>query len=108
MTIGRNLLDYDGNTKAPTADLVTIKLLLNSALSTPEAKFLTIDIINFYLEIELKNKQYMFILAELIPDEIMIKYNLYSKIHNENIYIQINKGIYRLKKVVALANQQLQ
>ena len=38
----------------------------------------------------------------------MTKYNLYSKIHNKNIYIQINKGIYRLKEAGTLANQQLQ
>lgn len=51
MTIGGNLLDY--------ANLITLKLLLNSVLSTPEAKFMTIDIKNFYLETKLKNKQCM-------------------------------------------------
>ena len=56
MTIGGNLLDYDSNTKTPTADLITLKLLLNSILSTPQAKFMTIDIKNFYLETKLKNK----------------------------------------------------
>lgn len=39
MTIGGNVLDYDGKTKTPTADLITLKLLLNSVLSTPKAKF---------------------------------------------------------------------
>ena len=56
MTIGGNLLDYDGNTKTPTADLITMKILLNSVISTSKAKFLTIDIKNFYLEIKLKDK----------------------------------------------------
>ena len=56
MTIGRNLLDYQGNTKTPTANLIIMKLLLNSILSTPSAKFVTIDIKNFYLETKLKNK----------------------------------------------------
>ena len=31
----------------PTAELLTIKLLLNSVISTPGAKFMTIDISNF-------------------------------------------------------------
>ena len=31
----------------PTAQLLTIKLLLNSVISTPGAKFMTIDISNF-------------------------------------------------------------
>ena len=105
MTIGGNLLDYDGNTKTPTADLITLKLLLNSVLSTPEAKFMTIDIKNFYLETKLKNKQYMFLPAELIPDEIMQAYNLHDKIHNGKIYMEMNKGIYGLKEAGTLANQ---
>ena len=46
MTIGRNLLDYGGNTKAPAVDLIAMKLLLNSVLGAPGAKFMTIDIKN--------------------------------------------------------------
>ena len=105
MIIRGNILDYDNNTKAPTADLITIKLLLNSVLSILGAKFMTIDIKNFYLETELKDKQYMFISAKLIPEEIMKYYNLYSKTYNGNIYMQINKEIYGIKEAGALANQ---
>jgi hypothetical protein len=97
MTIGGNLLDYDGNTKTPIADLITMKILLNSVISTFKAKFLTIDIKNFYLEIKLKDKQYMFLPADLIPKEIMDTYNLHQLIHNGKIYMAINKGIYSLK-----------
>ena len=67
-----------------------------------------IDIKNFYLETKLKNKQYIFLPAKLIPDKIMIAYNLYDKIYNSKIYISINKGIYGLKEAGTLANQQLQ
>ena len=108
MTIGGNLLDYDGNTRAPTADLVTMKLLLNSVLSTPGAKFMTIDIKNFYLETKLKDKQYMVLPLNLIPQEIIDHYNLNELAHNGNVYIQINKGIYSPKEAGALANEQLQ
>ena len=44
MTIRSNLLDYDRNTKTPAADLITLKLLLNSVLSILEAKFMIVDI----------------------------------------------------------------
>ena len=44
MTIGSNILDYNKSTKALTTDLITMKLLLNSILSIPEAKFMTINI----------------------------------------------------------------
>ena len=54
MTISSNLLDHNSNTKTPTADLTNLKLLLNSMLSTPEAKFMTIDIKDFYLMQNLK------------------------------------------------------
>ena len=47
MTIGHNKFDYEGNTKATTEDLMTMKLLLNIALSTLRAKFNTIDIKKF-------------------------------------------------------------
>ena len=61
MTIGSNILDCDRNTKALTADLIIMKLLLNSILSTPEAKFMTIDIKKFYLETELgENNTYSY------------------------------------------------
>ena len=81
-----------------------MKLLLNSILSIPGAKIITMDIKNFYLEIDLKEKQYVFISAELVPEEIIIAYNLYSKMYNSNICIQMNKGIYSLKEARSLAN----
>ena len=87
ISIGGNLLNYNGNTKALTIDLVTMKLLLNSVLSTLGAKFMTIDIKIFYLETDLKDKQYMFLPVKLVLEEIMLKYNLYSKVYNSNIDI---------------------
>ena len=84
-----------------------MKLLLNSVLSTPGARFMTIDIKNFYLETKLKDKQYMVLPLDLIPNEIIEKYNLNDIAHNGNIYMQINKGIYGLKEAGALANEQL-
>ena len=59
MTIGGNVLDYNGNTKVLIVDLITIKLLLNSILSILGGKFMTIDIKNFYLEIDLKKTIYI-------------------------------------------------
>ena len=56
MSIEGNLLDYNGNTKTPAVDLIALKLFLSSVLSVLEAKFMIIDIQNFYLETKLKNK----------------------------------------------------
>ena len=56
MSIGSNILDYERSTKAPTDDLETMKLMLNSVISTPGAKLMTTHIKHFYLKIDLKDK----------------------------------------------------
>jgi hypothetical protein len=43
-TVGGDRIDYKGKVSTPTADLETIKILLNSTVSTPNAKMLTADI----------------------------------------------------------------
>ena len=50
-----------------------LKLLLNSVLSISEAYFLKIDILKFYLVIDLKEKQYAFLPADLISKEMIQK-----------------------------------
>mgnify|MGYP000332240842 CR=1 FL=1 len=49
LTVGGNLVDYPGDVSTKTADLTTAKILFNSVLSTPGAKFMGIDLKNFYL-----------------------------------------------------------
>ncbi len=49
ITMGDNLINYPGNCGTPTADILTVKSLFNSIVSTPNAKFMTIDIKDFYL-----------------------------------------------------------
>ena len=46
-------MTYTGNCDTPTADLLTVKLLLNSIVSTAGAEFMMIDIKNFYLKIQI-------------------------------------------------------
>ena len=41
---GGNRIRYPGNTYTPTVDIVTAKLLFNIVISTPNAKFLDIDL----------------------------------------------------------------
>ena len=49
LTVGGNLITYPGYCGTLTVDLLTVKLLLNSIVSTLGAKFMTIDIKDFYL-----------------------------------------------------------
>jgi hypothetical protein len=46
---GGDLINYPGDCGTPTADLLTVKLMFNSIISTSNAKFMTINIKDFYL-----------------------------------------------------------
>ncbi len=50
---------YPGDAGTPTADLLTVKLLLNSIISTPNAKFMTMDIKDFCLNTPMARYEYM-------------------------------------------------
>ena len=107
LTVGGNRIDYPGNVTAPTAELPTIKLLFNSVLSTPNAKFLSCDINNFYLNTPLTDYEYMKLPKHIIPDEIFEQYKLLPLLHRNFVYIQIRKGMYGLPQAGRLANLQL-
>ena len=56
---GDNLINYPGDCGAPTANILSVKLLLSTVVSKPGAKFFTIDISNFCLNTPLKRKEYV-------------------------------------------------
>ncbi len=49
VTVGGNLLHYPGDCGTPTVDMITVKLHLNSVISTKNARYCTIDLKDFYL-----------------------------------------------------------
>ena len=59
LTVGGNLLDYEGDASTPTSDLITTKIHLNSVISTKNVKFTTTDIKNFYLNKLLPDSDWM-------------------------------------------------
>jgi hypothetical protein len=50
---------YPRDAGTPTVDLLTVKLLLNSTISTPNAKFMPMDIKDFYLNTPMAWYEYM-------------------------------------------------
>eukprot|EP00956_Cyclotella_meneghiniana_P034829 scaffold108469_cov21-Cyclotella_meneghiniana.AAC.1 len=96
MTAGGNLINYPGELTTNTADLTTSKLLWNSTLSTPGAKFACADIGNFYLATPMDRYEYMRIKADIIPEEFKKAYNLHSKIYKGYVYCEIRRGMYGL------------
>ena len=87
-TVGGNLIDYPGESTTQTADLITSKILWNSVLSTPGAKFATGDIENMYLQTPMDRYEYMRIKADLVTEEFKQQYNLHEKIYNGYIYMK--------------------
>jgi hypothetical protein len=88
LTVGGNLIDYPGDKSAPTADIVTFKTLVNSTLSIPNLRMCCFDIKNYYLNTTLERPEFMRIHISLIPQEIILEYNLSAIVHSDGyVYI---------------------
>jgi hypothetical protein len=108
LTVGGNLIDYPYNVSTPTADITTAKLIFNSVVSTPNAKFLGLDIKDFYLNTEMERYEYMRLPIDIIQQEIIDQYyQLLPLVHNGYVYIETRKGMYGLPQVGIIANNKL-
>jgi hypothetical protein len=67
ITARGNLINYPGELFTQTANLTTSKLMWNSVLSTPGAKYMCLDIKNFYLTAPLDRYKYMKMPIALFP-----------------------------------------
>ena len=47
--MGGNQINYPDDCRTPTSNLLTVKLLFNSIILTPDASFMKIGIKDFYL-----------------------------------------------------------
>ena len=96
---------YDINTAV--ADLTTVKIYFNSVISTPSARFMEADIRNFYLNNDIPPPEYMRLPIKIIPLEIIKEYNLLPLVHNDFIYIHIDKSMYGLPQARKIAHDAL-
>ena len=104
MTIGGNLIEYDGDVSSPTGSLTTYKMHCNDVISTPGARALCLDIENYYLNTPLPSPEFMKVHISLIPDEIIQHYHLWDFVDQDGyIYIRLNKGMYGLPQAGILA-----
>ena len=93
----------------PTADLLTVKLLLNSIISTTNAKFMTLDIKDFYLMTPMKRYKYFRMKLDLFPQDIIDKYDLASKVdQNGNVHCEVRQGMYGLPQAGIIAQELLE
>ena len=89
ITISGNRITFPGDVGTPTASLELSKLVFNSVLSRPGAKFTTFDICNFYLQTPLDRPEYARIKLSDIPEEFILEYNLLSYARDGWIYFEI-------------------
>jgi hypothetical protein len=109
ITMGGNLVNYPDNCGTPTADLRTVKLLLNSVISTENAKFMTINIKDFYLMTPMKRYEYFQMKLDLFPQDIIDKYNLHDKVDADgNVFCEVRRGMYGLPQAGIIAQELLE
>eukprot|EP00957_Ditylum_brightwellii_P096083 7320326-Ditylum_brightwellii.AAC.1 len=93
--MGGNLIEYPRDVHTPIAAINLAKLLFNSVVSTPNTKFCTVDIKNFYLITLMSRYEYMKIHISLVPPKIIEQYNLNNLKDDKGfVYVEIRKGMY--------------
>ena len=101
-------MHYPGDAGTPITNLLTIKLLLNSIISTPNAKFMTMDIKDF-LNTPMARFEYMQLRLSDMPKDVTVHYKLNKIATPEGyIYCKIQKGMYGLPQAGVIAQQLLE
>jgi hypothetical protein len=106
---GGDRCNYPYDVATPTAEMLVAKILFNSVISTPGARFMTMDISNFYLMTPLLRPEYIRIKLSDLPEEIIQQYNLRDKANKHGmIFVKVTKGMYGLPQSGLLANVLLE
>ena len=104
LTVGVDRVHHPGDCGTPTVDLLTVKLLLNSLISSANAKFMTIDINDFYLNTPMPCYKYMRLKLSKLPEIFIKEYSLDKKVTKYGyVYVEICRGIYGLTQGGLLA-----
>ena len=107
ITAGDNLINYSGELTTKTADITTSKILWNSVLSTKDAKFMCINISNFYLAAPMERYEYMKMPLSIFPEHIIQQYDLRNKAKNGWVYLDIRHTIWGLPQAGRISNELL-
>ena len=109
LTVGGDKVHYPGDVGTPTADLTLVKMHINSVISTRGARYMTLDVKNFYLNTPMERYEYVRIKIDDIPQEIIVEYHLKDKQSSDgHVYVEIQKGMYGLPQAGILAQQLLE
>ena len=98
ITVNGGNIYYAGYVATPTGSPELVKLIINSVLSSPEAKFTCFDVKNFYLDTPLEESEYVRINLTDIQQEFLDEYTLLKLQRNGWIYFEIIRGCYGLNQ----------
>ena len=93
VTVGGGRLYFPGATTIQCASLTTTQCLLNSTISTPGARFMTLDIKYFYYGTAMARYEYMKLALACIPDEIFYQYILCTLSSDGWVYLETQRGM---------------
>ena len=108
MTAGGDRLDCPYNVSSPAVSMPNAKLHINSTISDAHlgARYLGINISNFYIGADMPYHQYMRVHPSKIPKEIWDEYDI-NIAPDGFVYLDIRKGMYGLKESGVLAFNKL-
>ena len=108
-TVGGDGIHINMDCGTPTASLLTVKLLLNSVVSTAGAKFMGLDLKDFYLNTPMKRPEFMRAKMSNFPDDVIAHYKLNDKVDNKGfVYVRCEKGMYGLPHAGIIAQNLLE
>ena len=109
LTIDGSRINIDIDCGTPTASLLTVKLLLNSVLSTPGAKFMCLDLKDFYLNTPLARPEFLRLRLANFPEDVIEHYGLREKVDAKGyIYVKCVRGMYGLPHAGIIAQELLE
>ena len=89
--------------------MLTFKLLLKIIVSTPNKKFISINIKDFYLNMPMPCYEYMRLKLSDLPDSVIRQYNMRGKVAKDDyIYTEIRRGMYGLPSSGILTQRLLE
>jgi hypothetical protein len=89
--------------------MTLFKCLMNSIISTPGARYIMVDIKDFYLCAPMKHPEYMRLKVTDIPEGIMREYKLQELVTQDGyMYCEITKGMYGLPQAGIIAQELLE
>jgi hypothetical protein len=90
-------------------DLLTVKLLITSTISTPNAKYMTMDKRDFYHNTPMTHYEYMQLQIANMPNNVIKHYQLMNLVIPDGyVYCEIQKGMYGLPQARIIAQQLLE